>query len=99
MKIAILPLGHRALPTGGANIFAPGVLAMRTAEELNFRGHKVDLYAPLDSEVKLNLQSFNLTSMFSQYKEIKERNPAFYTEILFQYELFMASALVERSHL
>lgn len=99
MKIAILPLSHRALPTGGANIFAPGVLAMRSAEELHARGHQVTLYAPKDSEVQLNLESFDLTSMFSQFKEIRENNPALFIKTLFQYELFVSSGLAEKSHL
>lgn len=97
MKIAILPLGHRALPTGGANIFAPGVLASRIAEVLTQRGHQVDLYAPKDSEVKAHLKSLGLVSMFSQYKEIREKNPTFYLETLFQYELYVASELVQKS--
>lgn len=99
MKIAILPLGHRALPTGGANIFAPGVLATRTAEVLQRHGHQIDIYAPEDSEIEVNLESFDLVSMFSQYKEIREKNLGLYIETLYQYELFMASALAGRSHL
>lgn len=97
MKIALLPLGHRALPTGGKSIFAPGVIATRIAEELTRRGHQVEVFAPADSHIKAKVKSLNLESMFGRYHDLKEKQPALYLELLYQYELFVASALAEES--
>lgn len=97
MKIAILPLGHRALPTGGANIFAPGVLATQAAEKLTKRGYELDIFAPKDSIVDARIVSFGLESMFSRFGNLKKDDPNAYTVMLYQYEMFVAAKLIEKS--
>lgn len=97
MKIAMLASGHKVLLDKKGNIFAPGILITNLANGLANLSHDVEVYAPKGSVVKAKLNSYDLEPMYSQYKELKETNPAFYVDTLYQYELFLASQVAENS--
>ncbi|MBI4948032.1 glycosyltransferase [Candidatus Berkelbacteria bacterium] len=96
MKIAILPLGYRNLPTGGLNISAPGVLATQTADKLVELGHQVDVYAPKNSNVSAQIISDNLESVEEELND-KEIDIGAYLSLLTQYDLYNLRMLLENS--
>ena len=97
MKNAVIPLGSRVIPEGGGKIFAPGVLTVQIADGLVDLGHDVDLFSPIGTETRANLKSFQLKSMFEQFGDLKEQNPAAYTHLQYQYDLFNIAHVAENS--
>ncbi|MBI2589758.1 glycosyltransferase [Candidatus Berkelbacteria bacterium] len=98
MRIGVLPLESRNLFTNEKAIAAPTTLAGTIAEGLAARGHEVDVYAASDSQLQnATLKSFGLGSIYAQYAEKLNNDPAYYTRLMVEYELYMASAIIEAS--
>jgi glycosyltransferase involved in cell wall biosynthesis len=73
MKIAMMVHGYLPVPRPTDMIYAPIDLAVALAEGLAKRGHDIDFYAPLNSELKLaKIKSLNMRALVNNNQEFQE---------------------------
>ena len=75
MKIAVLVRGYIPVPRPVDMIYAPIDLAISIAKGLGARGHTVDFFAPLGSEINgigVNVKTLNLRSLLRDQKGATE---------------------------
>lgn len=72
MNIAMMVRGYLPAPRPKDIIYAPVDLAIAISEGLEKRGHKVDFYGPLGTELKSGVVTRNLRPLVHNQKEIGE---------------------------